>query len=130
MQKPRIATGSDHAGVDAKNAIVQMLKAEGYEVSDKGTFSSDSVDYPDFAHAVANAVEKGEADLGVLCCGSANGVAITANKHAGRQHHLHCNVFCLPALVIFRPYRHRYYHVKIYQQRYLSLQVRSDAMQI
>ena len=111
MQKPRIATGSDHAGVDAKNAIVQMLKAEGYEVSDKGTFSSDSVDYPDFAHAVANAVEKGEADLGVLCCGSANGVAITANKHAGiraaiawrndvaalaRQHN-NANLICIPA---------------------------------
>ncbi len=111
MQKPRISTGCDHAGVEAKNAIVKMLQEEGYEVNDKGTYSADSVDYPDFAHAVAWSVESAETDLGVLVCGSANGVAITANKHAkiraaiawrndvaalARQHN-NANVICIPA---------------------------------
>ena len=111
MGKPRIATGSDHAGVEVKNAIVKMLQDTGFEVNDFGTFSSDSVDYPDFAHAVAMSMEKGEAELGVLVCGSANGVAITANKHhhiraaiawrndvaaLSRQHN-DANVICIPA---------------------------------
>lgn len=111
MGKPKISTGCDHAGVETKDAIVKMLKASGYEVNDKGTFSSESVDYPDFAHAVANSVEGGETELGVLVCGSANGVAITANKHKNiraaiawrndiaalaRQHN-NANVICIPA---------------------------------
>jgi len=79
----RIAIGSDHAGVDLKGVVKDHLAARGMQVVDKGTHSKDSVDYPDHAHAVAEAVAMGEVELGVLICGSGNGVAITANKHRG-----------------------------------------------
>jgi len=78
-----VAFGCDHAGFDRKEAIVDFLNNQGYIVLDFGTFSTESVDYPDFAHQVANAVEKGIATWGVLVCGSGIGVAITANKHQG-----------------------------------------------
>ena len=77
----RIAIGADHAGFDYKVAIAKWLNAD--NLKDFGTYSADSVDYPDFAHPVASAVESGEFDFGILICGSANGVAITANKHQG-----------------------------------------------
>jgi ribose 5-phosphate isomerase B len=110
LNKP-VAIGADHAGFDYKTIIIDLLKSKGLIVNDLGTYSSDSVDYPDFAHPVANAVEKGEAGFGVLICGSANGVAITANKHQGiraaicwneevaklsRQHN-NANIICIPA---------------------------------
>ena len=78
-----IAIGSDHAGFEYKSMIVEMLRGRGVEVKDFGTESPNSVDYPDFAHPVSSAVEDGEAACGILICGSANGVAITANKHQG-----------------------------------------------
>ena len=77
--KFKIAIGSDHAGFKYKEILKSFLSD--HEVKDFGTFSADSVDYPDFAHPVANAVESGVFTFGVLVCGSANGVAITANKH-------------------------------------------------
>ncbi|MFN8355747.1 MAG: ribose 5-phosphate isomerase B [Spirosomataceae bacterium] len=107
----KIAIGGDHAGFSYKQPLVEHLQAQGHEVIDFGTFSADSVDYPDFAHPVASAVESGQADCGILICGTGNGVAITANKHqqirAGlawnvevaaliRQHN-DANVLCLPA---------------------------------
>lgn len=75
----KIAIGSDHAGFQYKEMLKSFLSD--HEVKDFGTFSADSVDYPDFAHPVANAVESGVFTFGILVCGSANGVAITANKH-------------------------------------------------
>ncbi|MGO1521582.1 MAG: ribose 5-phosphate isomerase B [Sphingobacterium sp.] len=110
----RIAIGSDHAGFEYKSEIIQSLKEQGYTVQDFGTASADSVDYPDFAHPVATSVEKEENELGILICGSANGVAMSANKHQGvraalcwleeisvlaRQHN-NANVVCLPARFI------------------------------
>ncbi len=110
LTKP-VAIGADHAGFELKQVLIDLLKSRGLEVNDLGTYSADSVDYPDFAHPVANAVEGGGAGLGVLVCGSANGVAITANKHQGiraalcwtpeiaslsRQHN-NANVICIPA---------------------------------
>ena len=80
--KKPIAIGCDHAGFDCKEDLISFLEGEGMEYQDFGTFNKDSVDYPDFAHPVANAVESGQAAFGILLCGSANGVAITANKHA------------------------------------------------
>ena len=80
LRKP-IAIGSDHAGFDLKEDLISFLEGKGLSYKDFGTHSKDSVDYPDFAHPVASAVEKGEAAFGILLCGSANGVAITANKH-------------------------------------------------
>lgn len=76
-----IAIGCDHAGFQYKEGIVAMLQSQGHMVLDFGAHSAESVDYPDFAHAVASAVTLGQAEKGVLLCGSGNGVAITANKH-------------------------------------------------
>ena len=78
-----IAIGCDHAGFAYKNPIIEHLRARNYDVLDFGTFDTPSVDYPDFAHPTAEAVESGKAKMGVLICGSGNGVNITANKHQG-----------------------------------------------
>ena len=109
-----IAIGCDHAGFPLKGPIITMLKSNGIEVLDFGTNSYESVDYPDFVHPVAKAVEQGEAQLGIVICGSGNGVAMTANKHQGiraaicwteelaalaRQHN-DANVLALPARFI------------------------------
>jgi ribose 5-phosphate isomerase B len=110
LQKP-IAIGSDHAGFDFKNDVISFLEGQGLSFKDFGTHSKDSVDYPDFAHPVSNAVESGEYAFGILLCGTANGVAITANKHQGiragicwgeeiaqliRQHN-DANIICIPS---------------------------------
>ena len=81
MKIKTIAIGCDHAGFPYKDAIVELLDKKGFTVLDFGTHSTDSVDYPDFVHPTANSIESGEADLGILLCGSGNGVSITANKH-------------------------------------------------
>jgi len=78
----KISIGNDHAGPEYKKAIVEMLKAKGHEITNYGTDSADSVDYPDFAHAVANDISEGKADFGIIICGSGNGIAMAANKHA------------------------------------------------
>jgi ribose 5-phosphate isomerase B len=78
----KISIGNDHAGPDYKHAIVEMLIAKGHEVTNYGTDSVDSVDYPDFGHKVATDVSEGKADFGIIICGSGNGIAMTANKHA------------------------------------------------
>lgn len=81
MDIKTIAIGCDHAGFPYKDSIKKLLESKGVNVLDFGTNSPDSVDYPDFVHPTASSVEAGEAELGVLLCGSGNGVAITANKH-------------------------------------------------
>ena len=116
LTKP-VAIGADHAGYEYKTVIAELLRSKGLEIKDFGTHSLDSVDYPDFAHPVASAVESGEAGFGVLVCGSANGVAITANKHQGiraaicwqneiahlaRQHN-NANIICIPARFVSTP---------------------------
>lgn len=78
-----IAIGCDHAGFPYKARLIGLLKSEGWTVRDFGTDSPDSVDYPDFVHPTAKLVESGKAQLGIILCGSGNGVAITANKHQG-----------------------------------------------
>lgn len=77
----KISIGNDHAGPDYKQAIVKHLESKGFEIINHGTDTFDSVDYPDFVHPVANDVASGTADLGIIICGSGNGVAMTANKH-------------------------------------------------
>lgn len=77
----KIAIGNDHAGPDYKKAIVHYLEEKGYMVYNHGTDTSDSVDYPDFGHAVAYDVESKKADFGIVICGSGNGIAMTVNKH-------------------------------------------------
>ncbi len=107
----KIAIGGDHAGFEYKQMLIPMLEAAGHEVKDFGPFNADSVDYPDFVHPLAYALQSKEYELGILICGSANGVAITANKHQdiraaicwdvplaalARQHN-DANVLCIPA---------------------------------
>jgi len=106
-----ISIGSDHAGYEYKELLVSWLQERGFNVKDFGTFSPASVDYPDFAHPTAHSVENGEAAFGILLCGSANGVAITANKHQGIRAalcwenevaklvrlHNDANIICIPA---------------------------------
>lgn len=107
----RIAIGGDHAGYEYKETLKAALTAAGYEVEDFGPHSADSVDYPDFAHPLSSSVEEEKNDLGILICGSGNGVCMTANKHQGiraaqawtpelaelaRQHN-DANVLCLAA---------------------------------
>ena len=77
----KISIGNDHAGPDYKKAIVAYLTSNGHQVINHGTDTEDSVDYPDFAHPVALDVESGKADLGIVICGSGNGIAMSANKH-------------------------------------------------
>jgi len=106
-----ISIGNDHAGTDYKFAIVKLLESKGIKVNNYGTDAIDSVDYPDFVHPVAKDVVAKEADFGILICGSANGVAMSANKYqevrAGlcwtneiveliRQHN-NANILCIPA---------------------------------
>lgn len=81
MEVKKIAIGSDHAGFDLKESVIRHLNNKGIEVQDFGPFNDERADYPDYAHPVANAVTKNEADLGILICGSGNGINMTANKH-------------------------------------------------
>ncbi|MBL6077612.1 ribose 5-phosphate isomerase B [Belnapia sp. T18] len=83
MTQLPIAIGGDHAGLPLKSVLQQVLAEAGYRLIDVGTNSAESVDYPDFAHKVARAVETGEARFGVLVCGTGIGVQIAANRHAG-----------------------------------------------
>ncbi len=108
-----IPIGCDHAGYKLKDNIKAEFEKQGFTFDDKGTYGPDSVDYPDYAHAVAKSVEDGAA-WGILICGSAQGVAMTANKHQkiraavvweeeiaklARQHN-NANIICLPARFI------------------------------
>ena len=77
----KISIGNDHAGTDYKLAIVGLLKSMDVEIFNYGTDGTDSVDYPDFIHPVAEDVASGKADWGIIICGSGNGAAMTANKH-------------------------------------------------
>ncbi|MCB9047460.1 MAG: ribose 5-phosphate isomerase B [Chitinophagales bacterium] len=106
-----VAIGGDHAGFEYKSILIEALKKAGWQVEDKGTYSTESTDYPDYAHPLAEMVEQGKAAAGILICGSGNGVCMSANKHQGiraalcwnvelaqlaRQHN-NANVLCIPA---------------------------------
>lgn len=107
----KIAVASDHAGFERKQFLLKYLGSKGIETKDFGTYSSESCDYPDYAHPMAEAVENGEFPMGISLCGSGNGINITANKHQGirsalcwipeiavlaRQHN-DANVLAIPA---------------------------------
>ena len=107
----KISIGNDHAGTEYKFAIIKHLEAKGFIVKNYGTDTSKSVDYPDFVHPVAKDVDNSKVDFGILICGSANGVAMTANKYqnvrAGicwmkeitelTRLHNNANIMCIPA---------------------------------
>lgn len=110
----KIGIASDHAGYEMKEFLVGWLDSQGYEVLDFGTYSPESVDYADFAHPLARAIEKGELECGIGLCGSGEGMAITLNKHQGIRaglswipeiaslikRHNNANVLVLPARFI------------------------------
>lgn len=77
----KISIGNDHAGTEYKNEIIQYLEKEGHQIINHGTDSTESVDYPDFVHPVANDVSTGNVEMGIIICGSGNGANMTANKH-------------------------------------------------
>jgi len=81
--KKQLVIGSDHAGYELKEYVIDILKDRGFKINDLGTHSLESTDYPDYAHKVASEVSSGNTAMGILICGSANGVSITANKHEG-----------------------------------------------
>ena len=106
-----IPIGADHAGYELKNTIINYLSEQGYSFKDYGTYSEDSIDYPDYGHPVAQHVEKTPGVLGIVICGSGNGINMTVNKHQGirsalcwnkeiamlaRQHN-DANIIALPA---------------------------------
>lgn len=107
----KIVIGNDHAGTDYKNNLVALLTSIGHEVHNYGTDHNSSVDYPDHVHPVAQDVDQKKADLGVLICGSGNGVCMTANKYqnvraalcwtaeiaALARGHNDANIICIPA---------------------------------
>lgn len=90
----KIAIGNDHAGPDLKKELVSFLENEGHEVINFGTDSYDSVDYPDFSKAVSDAILKGDADLGVLICGTGIGISMAANKISGIRAAVVTNELC------------------------------------
>ena len=107
----KVVIGCDHAGYELKDHLIEQLRSKGIEVNDHGTNGPDSVDYPDFGHAVCKEVESNDVDFGILICGTANGMTMTANKHAGircglcwepeiaalTKQHNNANVIALPA---------------------------------
>lgn len=114
----KIAIGGDHAGFQYKERLIKFLKEQKHEVDDFGPGSDNSVDYPDHVHPLASSIVSGGNDLGILICGSGNGVAMTANKHENiraalcwtselaelaRQHN-NANVICIPARFIAYEY--------------------------
>ena len=110
----KIAIGGDHAGFEYKGKMIQKLQSLGFEVKDFGPFSTDSVDYPDYVHPLSSALENGEFDLGIVICGSGNGINMTVNKHQGirgalcwkkeiaqlAREHNDANILTLPARFI------------------------------
>jgi ribose 5-phosphate isomerase B len=79
----KIGVASDHAGYEYKNRLAELLTKKGYDVADYGTYSDVSCDFPDYAHALGDAVERKEVDLGVALCGTGNGMAMSLNRHKG-----------------------------------------------
>lgn len=112
--KKIIPIGADHAGYQLKTVLIDYLKDKGYEINDCGCYSEESIDYPDFGHAVASLVEEDPELLGILICGSGNGINMTANKHQGirsalcwkpeiaqlAREHNNANIIALPARFI------------------------------
>lgn len=114
MSNKVVPIGCDHAGYELKMSVIEHLKAKGFDVEDFGTHSEDSIDYPDYGHPVADMVEKNSDMLGIVICGSGNGINMTVNKHQGirsalcwsveiaklAREHNNANIIALPARFI------------------------------
>lgn len=114
MKNNKIAIGSDHAGFALKTDLIKYLGSKGMQITDKGCYSTDRADYPDYGHAVANAVVNHDCDFGIVICGSGNGINMSVNKHKGirgalcwnaevaalAKQHNNANIIALPARYI------------------------------
>jgi len=113
----KIAIGADHAGFELKEQLIEYLKSKEIAVDDKGCYSLERADYPDYGHAVANAVINKEADFGILMCGSGNGINITANKHKGIRAAL-----CWNAEIAALARQHNDANILVLPARYISVE--------
>jgi ribose 5-phosphate isomerase B len=112
----KVAFACDHAGYELKKFLIGLMRERGYEIEDFGTHSTESCDYPDYAHPAAGAVESGECAFGVAMCGSGNGICMTLNKHQGiraalcwlpeiaalAKQHNNANILVIPARFVSR----------------------------
>jgi ribose 5-phosphate isomerase B len=121
----KIAIGSDHAGYELKSFLISELQSQGFEVNDFGTNSAESVDYPDYAHPVANFIEGDKDSLGILICGSANGVCMTANKHAG----IRCALCWTPEIAKLAR-QHNNANIVALPARFISAELASEIVQV
>jgi ribose 5-phosphate isomerase B len=113
----KIAIGSDHAGFELKEQLITYLRSHNNNVIDKGCFSIDRADYPDYGHAVANAVINNEVDFGILMCGSGNGINMSANKHKGIRAAL-----CWNAEIASLARQHNDANILVLPARYISIE--------
>lgn len=120
-----ISIGNDHAGTRYKNTIVDYLKSKNIEIVNHGTDEEGSVDYPDFVHPVANDVESGNVDLGIIICGSGNGASMTANKHKGIR-----SALCWTGEIAKLARQHNNANILSIPARFVSEQQAMDMVQI
>lgn len=120
----KIGIGADHAGFAYKQAIIDALAAQGYTIHDFGASSETSVDYPDYVHPLAEAIEGSELDFGIVVCGSGNGVAMTANKHQGIRAAL-----CWTAELASLARQHNDANVLAIPARFISLDLANEMVQ-
>jgi ribose 5-phosphate isomerase B len=113
----KIAIGSDHAGFELKEQLITYLRSHNNNVIDKGCFSLDRADYPDYGHAVANAVINNEVDFGILMCGSGNGINMSANKHKGIRAAL-----CWNSEIALLARQHNDANILVLPARYISIE--------
>jgi ribose 5-phosphate isomerase B len=122
MSRKIIPIGSDHAGFILKGHIIQFLESRGYELKDFGCFSEESIDYPDYAHPVAEMVAQNKGMLGILICGSGNGINMTANKHKGIR-----SALCWSAEIASLARQHNDANIVALPARFISIE---DALEI
>jgi ribose 5-phosphate isomerase B len=116
MKNTTISIGSDHAGFDYKSQLIIYLKSKGFKVEDKGCYSEERADYPDYAHEVASSILNKEVDFGILLCGSGNGINITANKHKGIR-----SALCWKPEIAEMARKHNDANILTLPARYISL---------
>jgi ribose 5-phosphate isomerase B len=113
----KIAIGSDHAGFELKQHLIKYLGSKNYSIADKGCYSAERADYPDYGHAVALSVLNKDADYGILMCGSGNGIAMSANKHQGVRAAL-----CWNSEIAELARKHNDANILVLPARYISTQ--------
>ncbi len=121
----KIAVGSDHAGFELKVQLIEYLKNKSFEITDKGCYSAERADYPDFGHAVAKDVLNNTVKFGLLLCGSGNGINMTANKHAGIR-----SALCWTAEIAMLARQHNDANILTLPARYISLEEAKKAIDV